>query len=85
VIVFPSDFPTKIPYSFLFRITHATCTTHFILLQLAGSTFVTVLLLRLKTVALNDAYSAHRPQLWRFVTHYDGQHYADTDLAVRQI
>jgi len=68
VLLFPSGFPTKISYSFFSRATHATYTTHFILIQLADSTYVTVLLPKLKAIGLNDAYAAHRPQLWRIMT-----------------
>ena len=50
-------------YIFQFSATHATCTTHFIVVHLAGSTQVTVLPLTLKVVALNDASATHRPKL----------------------
>jgi hypothetical protein len=62
-LLFPSGYPTKIPYAFLFSATHATCTTHCIVVYLAGSNYVTVLLLTLKAIALNDASTAQSPPL----------------------
>jgi hypothetical protein len=43
---------------------HATCTTNFSPVHCTGSTYVTVLLLILKAIPLNEADVTQRPQLW---------------------
>ena len=55
VTVLPSGFPTKSLSVSLLSVTHATCTTHFSPVHLAGSTYVTVLILKLKAIAMTEA------------------------------
>jgi hypothetical protein len=62
VAVLPSCFP-KEPHLALLSVTHATCTTHFIPVHFAGLTYVTVLLLILKAIAMNEADVTQSPHL----------------------
>jgi hypothetical protein len=68
--VFSFKFPKQNPtYVFLCSVTYATCNTHYFKLDLAGSTYVTVLLLVLKATALDETGQSC-DVLWRIVTGY---------------
>jgi hypothetical protein len=78
VVVLLSGFHTKSLYVSLLPVTRATCTTNFNPDHLAGSTYVTVLLLLLNSIAMNETNCTHSPQLLlgseRRILHINGSY-----------